>query len=218
MALITHWTSKDLEVLPQIEGVRYEIIDGELHVSTPPCWTSKDLERFPADLGLRYEIIDGELHVSTAPSFAHQYACAGLVEALRVWSRATGLGVALSAPGLIFTPDRDVIPDVIWISHARLQGALNEAGHLTHAPELVVEVTSPGPTNAWRDRDVKRDLYSRQGVQEYWIVDPLARTVDVYRPVEGQLVQVEGLGAADTLTSALLPGFSGPVHTLFRMP
>ena len=59
MPLIAHWTSKDLDALPQIEGVRYEIIDGELYVSTPPCWTSKDLCRFPADLGLRYEIIDG---------------------------------------------------------------------------------------------------------------------------------------------------------------
>jgi len=217
MPLITHWTSKDLDVLPQIEGVRYEIIDGDLYVSTPPCWTSKDLDRFPADLGLRYEIIDGELHVSTAPSFRHQYAASRLVEALGAWSRTTGRGIAVATPGLIFAPDRDVIPDVVWISHQRLQGAEDQAGHLTRAPELVVEVLSPGPTNAFRDREVKLSLYSRQGVDEYWIVDPVAQTVDVYRPVAGQLALAGALGTQDTLASALLPGFSCPVSTLFRL-
>jgi Uma2 family endonuclease len=217
MPLITHWTSKDLAALPQIEGVRYEIIDGELWVSTAPCWTSKDLERFPTDLGLRYEILDGELHVSTAPSFRHQYAASRLVEELGAWSRTSGRGMAVCTPGLIFAPDQDVIPDVIWVSHERLQGAEDQAGHLTRAPELVVEVTSPGRANALRDREFKRDLYSRQGVEEYWIVDPLAHTLDVYRQQAGQLVHVEGLSVDDTLTSPLLPGFGCQVATLFRV-
>ena len=217
MPLITHWTSKDLDALPQIEGVRYEIIDGDLYVSTPPCWTSKDLCRFPADLGLRYEIIDGELYVSTAPSLDHQYTCRRLTAHLDAWCLTTALGEVFPEPGLIFAPDRDVLPDVVWISHQRLQGAEDQAGHLTRAPELVIEVLSPGPTNAYRDREVKLALYSRQEVEEYWIVDPVAQTVNVYRPVEGALVQVEVLGTEDTLTSVLLlPGFSCPVSMLFR--
>ena len=80
-----------------------------------------------------------------------------------------------------------------------------------------MEVLSPGPTNAFRDREVKLSLYSRQGVEEYWIVDPVAQTVDVYRPDAGQLALAGALGAQDTLASVLLPGFSCPVSTLFRL-
>ena len=186
MPLIAHWTSKDLEALPQLEGVRYEIINGELYVST-------------------------------APSFAHQYACGAVFMALQQWSLTTGLGVAMPAPGLIFAPDQDVIPDVIWISETRLAHALDQAGHFTVAPELVVEVTSPGSANSRRDREEKLALYSRQAVEEYWIVDPLAQTIDVYRQQAGRLAHVAGLTAADTLTSLLLPGFRGQVSTLFRV-
>lgn len=70
-------------------------------------------------------------------------------------------------------------PDVVWISHGCLQGTLDQAGHLTQAPELVIEALSPGSTNIRRDRDLKLALYSCQGVEEYWIVDPLAQTIDV---------------------------------------
>ena len=186
MPLIAHWTSKDLEALPQLEGVRYEIIDGDL------C-------------------------VSTAPSWHHQYTSGVLFAALHTWSLTSGLGVAVPAPGVIFAPDQDVIPDVVWISHSRFQGALDAAGHLTRTPELVVEVLSPGPTNERRDREGKLALYSRQGVEEYWVVDPLALTIDVYQQQAGQLVPVEALSAQDMLTSGLLPGFSCPVRTLFRV-
>ena len=182
---------------------------------TTHYWTSKDLEALPQTEGARYEIIDGELYVSTMPSWHHQYTCSHLTEALNTWSRATGLGMAVGAPGLLFAEDRDVGPDVVWISHSRLQGALDQAGHLTRAPELVVEVLSPGPTNERRDREAKLALYSRQGVDEYWIVDPLAQTIDVYRQVEGRLAHVDGLHAEDTLTSPGLPGFTCAVAGLF---
>jgi Uma2 family endonuclease len=183
---------------------------------TTHYWTSKDLEALPQQEGTRYEIIDGELYVSTAPSFHHQYACTRLSAQLDTWSLETGLGLAVVAPGLIFAPDQDVIPDLVWLSHSRFQGALDEAGHLTRAPELVVEVLSPGPRNERRDREAKLALYSRQGVQEYWVIAPLARTIDVYRQQAGGLVPVERLSAADTLTSPLLPDFRCAVSTLFR--
>lgn len=181
-------------------------------------WTSKDLDALPHAEGTRYEIIDGELYVSHQASWHHQYACRRLIAILDQWSLATGLGEPSAAPGLIFAEDQDVAPDVVWISHGRLQGALDQAGHLTRVPELAVEVLSPGSTNIRRDREAKLALYSRQGVEEYWIVDPLAHTIDVYQQQGGQLAHVERLSAADTLTSPLLPGFSCPVHTLFRTP
>ena len=61
------------------------------------------------------------------------------------------------------------------------------------APELIVEVLSPGDQNEQRDREVKLKLYSRYGVQEYWIVNWQLRSIDVYRRDEAQLQRVSTL-------------------------
>lgn len=177
-------------------------------------WTSADLEVLPDD-GKRYEIIDGELYVSRQPGYHHQYACSQLNIALGVWSHQTHLGVTLQAPGVIFADDDDVAPDVVWISRERLAPTLDRAGHLHTAPELVVEVLSPGSANERRDREVKLKLYSRRGVNEYWIIDWQQRKVEVYRRQDLALHLAVTLYAADTLTSPLLPGFVCPVVTLF---
>jgi Uma2 family endonuclease len=178
-------------------------------------WTSADLEVLPDD-GKRYEIIDGELYVSRQPGYHHQYACTQLSGALVAWSNQTQVGVTLHAPGVIFADDDDVAPDVVWISRERLAVALDHAGHIHTAPELVVEVLSPGNANERRDRDVKLKLYSRRGVNEYWIVDWQQRKVEVYRRQDLALHLAATLYATDTLTSPLLPGFACPVVTLFN--
>ena len=177
-------------------------------------WRSADLDVLPDD-GKRYEIIDGELYVSRQPGYHHQYACTQLSGALVAWSNHTSLGVTLQAPGVIFADDDDVAPDVVWISHERLATALDQAGHLHTAPELVVEVLSPGSANERRDREVKLKLYSRRGVLEYWIVDWQQRKVEVYRRQEQALHLVATLYATDMLTSPMLPGFACPVTQLF---
>jgi Uma2 family endonuclease len=187
-------------------------------MSTPGTdlrWTSADLEGFPDD-GKRYEIIDGELHVSKQPNWFHQRAATRLGRLLDVWSEETGLGLANSAPGLIFADDDDVAPDVVWISNERLATALEADGKLHAAPELVVEVLSPGATNERRDREAKLDLYSRRRVHEYWIVDWRLRQVEVYRREQSALRLAQTLFAADTLSSPLLPGFTCAVERIFQ--
>jgi Uma2 family endonuclease len=184
-------------------------------VSIAPRFTSKDLERLPAIEGIRYEIIDGDLYVSRQPHWHHQYACDEIGWALRTWSRQTGLAIPISVPGLVFAEDDDVIPDLVWISHARLAAVVDEAGHLRAAPELIVEVLSPGRENERRDRELKLALYARQGVQEYWIVDWRQRTVEVHRREEAALRRVATLGSEDVLESPLLPGFSCAVASLW---
>lgn len=184
-------------------------------MSTVPRYTSTDLECLPDVEGTRYEIIDGDLHVSKSPSWHHQYTCLEVAQALQAWSRQAGLGTAIPAPGVIFAPDDDAVPDVVWISRERLAAVQDEAGHLRGAPELVVEVLSPGAANERRDRELKLKLYSRQGVHEYWIVDWRLRTVQVYRRQQAALVLIATLESQDTLTSPLLPGFSWPVSRLW---
>ncbi len=177
-------------------------------------WTSADLAALPDD-GTRYEIIDGELYVSKAPGWEHQFVCGEIYAHLQRWSRQSGAGVANIAPGLIFADDDDVIPDVVWISHARLAAILGSDRKLHGAPELIVEVLSPGPSNEQRDREIKLALYSRHAVSEYWILDWQRRTAEVYRHDGRHLQPAARLGARDALESPLLPGFSCLVGDLF---
>ncbi len=177
-------------------------------------WTSADLEVLP-DNGKRYEIVDGELYMSRQPHWHHQFTCVRLTRFLDEWNEQTGLGVVNAAPGIIFADDDDVAPDVIWISTARLATTLGSDGKLHAAPELVIEVLSPGSPNEERDREAKRKLYSRRGVHEYWIVDWQRQQVEVHRRDQAALMLVATLYAQDTLSTPLLPGFACPVRRLF---
>ena len=175
------------------------------------CWTTADLELLPESSN-RYEIIDGELFVTRAPHWGHQKARGNTYAELRNWSLVTGLGEAVQAPGVIFTDADNVIPDVVWISNKRLANGLDEAGHLTLAPELIiVEVLSFGSENERRDREAKLKLYGERGVQEYWILDWRSHQVEVYRRQPALLKLVHTLFPTDTLTSPLLPDFSCPI-------
>lgn len=188
-------------------------------MTTTLRWTTADLEAFPETLDdTRYEIIDGELYVSTQPSFEHQYASTMLGHALVGWSEQSRMGVALIAPGVIFADDDNVAPDVVWLSWKRLATALEADRKLHEAPELVVEVVSPGQANLVRDREVKLKLYGRRGVDEYWLLDPARRLVERYRRTGGELRLVETLREVEQLTSPLLPGFAVAVESLFFTP
>lgn len=178
-------------------------------------YTSADLDTLPDIPGVRYEIIDGELYVSKQPTWPHDFAASQLQIALGSWGNPRGAGYSSTTPGLVFADDDDVIPDLIWISRRRMAGALDRSQHLSVAPELVVEVLSPGSRNVQRDREAKLALYSRRGVLEYWIIDWQRRTVDVYRH-DGQALQLVGtLSGDDALTSPLLEGFACPLATLW---
>src|SRR5205085_12049414 len=122
---------------------------------------------------------------------------------------------ANAAPGLIFAEDNDVAPDIVWISRERLDAALQPDGRLHAAPELVVEVLSPGITNERRDREAKLRLYARRGVLEYWIVSWQERRLEIYRREETLLKLHSTLYETDTLQSPLLPGFRCQVSQFF---
>lgn len=180
-------------------------------------WTTRDLDAMPDDGGWkRYEIIDGDLYVTRAPHIRHQGAAGKLHVRLETWSEQTGLGSAFQTPGVIFTPNDAVIPDVVWISRDRLANGIDDSGHLIVAPELIVEILSPGELNEQRDKEVKLKLYSLHGVQEYWIVSWQLKTLEIYRRADARLQLVGTLLAEDTLTSPLLPGFSTPVGPIFQ--
>ncbi len=178
-------------------------------------WTTHDLDYLPEDSN-RYEIIDGELYVAKQPDWEHQLVGFQVAALLRDWNRQTPRGKVNLAPGIIFTDDTNVVPDVIWISQERLKIALQADGKLHSSPELVVEVLSPGSANEHRDREVKLKLYSRRNAKEYWVVNWQARSVEVYRRENAVLTLDKTLDETDILESPHLPGFRCQVSQLFE--
>ena len=183
--------------------------------TSPVRWTTSDLDIFEGDRVNRYEIIDGELFVTRAPEWKHQAVCINIGTVLKLWSHESGLGQPAVTPGIVFSESDNVIPDIVWASNERLERLLDEAGHLTAAPELVVEVLSPGKKNEKRDREAKLKLYSVQGVHEYWIVNLKEQTVEVYRRENALLKLVATLYHQDELTSPILLGFGCLVSKFF---
>lgn len=177
-------------------------------------WTSVDLELLPEN-GNNYEIIDGELYMTRAPHWKHQKSIARITNALISWSNQNKLGETIINPGIVFTDDNNVIPDLIWISHERLESCVDEAGHFTNSPELVVEVLSQKPNDIKRDKEIKLKLYSNRGVREYWIVDWQLKEVEIYRRFEGKLTLIITLINDDLVTSELLPNFSCQISDFF---
>ena len=187
-------------------------------------FTVADLENLPDDDN-RYEVIDGELHVSKAPHSDHQDAVDEIVFALRAWDRRKERGWTLSGTGVIFAFDAGVIPDLVWVRAERLAVVFLDPttgerdGKLHAAPDLAVEVLSPGPQNEQRDRETKLKLYSQQGVREYWIVDRERQTIQVHRRAEEAVLQLAAtFTSGDLLRSPLLPNFALPVADVFRLP
>ncbi len=183
--------------------------------SQPVRWTTADLAIFEGDRANCYEIIDGELFVTRAPDWKHQAVCINIGTVLKLWSDQSGLGQAAISPGIVFSESDAVIPDVVWPSHERLAQWLDQAGHLTAAPELVVEVLSLGKANEQHDQEAKLKLYSVRGVLEYWIVNVQSQSVEVYRRENALLKLAATLYSQDELTSLVLPGFRCWVSQLF---
>lgn len=177
-------------------------------------YTVDDWENFPDD-GRRYEIIEGEKIVSTAPRFIHQLLVKRFVKLLSLHVDEKNLGEVLPTPGIIFSKKDGVIPDVIFISRSRLRLFLLD-DKIQGAPELVVEIMSPGKRNMERDRVTKLKLYSRFPVEEYWIVNPMRKQIEVFRTTQHGLRPIEVLNETDKLVSPLFPDFSLSLTELFR--
>jgi Uma2 family endonuclease len=139
--------------------------------------TWQDTLLMPED-GKRYEAIDGELYVTPTPSRRHQRASLNLARALCSILEDPGHGWIYLAPTGVELPDTDegVQPDIVFVSKARA-GILVKEG-IRGAPDLVVEILSP--STADRDRTIKKKLYQRHGVAQYWVVDPDAQSVEVW--------------------------------------
>jgi Uma2 family endonuclease len=176
-------------------------------VHTPARLTYDDLVAMPDD-GLRHEIIDGVHFVTPSPNLRHQELLGRLYLAIGLWLREhPGAGRVFFAPLDVLFSRYDVVePDLLFVAADR-QDVLT-AANVQGAPSLVVEVLSPGTRT--RDHGIKRDLFNRGGVREYWLVDPDAQSITVYARSSGERFgdpSILTAAATDVLMTPQLPDF-----------
>jgi len=137
-------------------------------------WTLDQVHALPDD-GNRYELLDGVLLVTPAPSPRQEFIAARLARFLDPFVARHGLGLVLR-PQAVFRIARDLELSPDLQVRVPLESDSVDWEHVP-VPSLVVEVLSPGTFR--RDRVVKRSCYLDAGIDEYWIVDGIARTVTV---------------------------------------
>ena len=178
-----------------------------------PLVTIADLDALPDD-GNRYELFEGEIFVSRAPSLSHQRVLGNIYTVVRSYLDQNAIGEILLTPGVTFNDFNGAIPDAVFISHQRRREIIS-GERVTGAPELVIEVLSPGTENERRDRVMKRQVYGKHGVKEYWIADPQNRSLEVYRLKRHTLTLVKTFMDADEITTSVLPGFRCRANQIF---
>jgi len=177
--------------------------------------TYDDFVHFPDD-GKRHELIDGEHFVTPSPRPRHQAILGNLHLLIASWLEDHPIGRVFLSPLDVVLSDFDVVePDLLYLSSARAAATLTEI-HVRGVPELVVEIASPGTRR--RDDGIKRHLYERAGVSEYWIVDPDVDRIRVHvrdGDAFGRAIELSR-EHGDRLSTPLLPGLEMPLSRIFR--
>jgi Uma2 family endonuclease len=131
------------------------------------------------------------------------------------WLEEHPIGQLFYAPFDVVFSNVDVVePDLLCMSNERATLVLT-AKHVAGVPELIIEIASPGTRK--RDETLKRRLYERTGVDEYWVVDPDVDAIRVFRRSSERLSRPVELSteAGDVLTTPLLPGLEIPLSRVF---
>jgi Uma2 family endonuclease len=177
--------------------------------------TYDDFLLFPED-GKRHELIDGEHYVTPSPNTRHQRVSGNIYLVIGSWLEEHSVGRIFYAPLDVVLSKFDVVePDLLYLSNQRIAEVVTPQ-HVRGAPNLVIEIGSPGTRT--RDETIKRRLYERSNVNEYWTVDPDAEVVRVYRRDARGFARIVELSrdAGDVLTSPLLAGLELSLNRIFR--
>ena len=186
----------------------------------PIRYTVDDLEFMPEDNN-RYEIIEGELTLAHSPHLDHQKLASNLHIEFGIYLKKNPIGIVVETPGIIFSEEDAVIPDLVFVTHETVRVSViadgkKFAGKFNAAPELVVEILSYGKKDIERDRVIKRELYGKYGVKEYWVVDGLFNTIEVYHLGAKGLERIKRFDLHESIETPILPDFSLKLTDIFK--
>ena len=178
--------------------------------------TYDDFVHFPDDDGKRHELIGGKHYVTPSPNRRHQKIVGTFHLLIASWLESHPIGEIYLSPFDVVLSDIDiVVPDLVYLSNERAAQVLTPL-HAKGVPELVIEIASRRTRR--RDETIKRLLFERVGVSEYWTVDPEIDVVRIFRQEDGRFTRPLELSreAGDVLTTTLLPGLELPLARIFR--
>jgi len=156
------------------------------------------------DDGKRYELINGELIMVPAPSTFHQRSHRDFNRIIDYFVMKNSLGEILYAPTDVILDDDNVVqPDLMFISNDNICNILGNG--YNGAPDLVLEILSP--SSIIMDRNIKKELYEKHGVKEYWLVDLANKTVEVFENIDGKFSLYSYAVEKGKLISKVLNGF-----------
>jgi Uma2 family endonuclease len=183
-------------------------------MSTTILVTADELLAMPTGMGKRYELVAGELRVMSPSGWRHGNVISNLHARLVSFVEQHGLGMMFGAEtGFRLTSDPDTVraPDIAFIAKRHIPAQLPRDGFWPGAPDLAVEVLSPGDRTG--EVDEKIDAWLAAGCAAVWVVDPKLETVTIYL----SRIDVRVKTAGNTLDGdPVVPGFSCVVNELFR--
>jgi Uma2 family endonuclease len=185
------------------------IVPGELAAGRQR-YTYEDYCRLPE--GSLYQLIGGELVMTPSPTPYHQMVSMKLKLKMAGFVLEKGLGIVLDAPVDVYLEETETYqPDILYISNERL--SIIEEKRINGAPDLVVEILSPG--TGYYDLRVKYKVYEKSGVREYWIVDPHSKSVLIFCLKGGKYALNQEVEQQGAVQSRIIAGFAVQVESIF---
>lgn len=173
-------------------------------------WTETDYFNLP-DSNRLVELSEGELSIVPPPSFTHQKILDNLYSILKTFVLDYDLGVTAFAPLAVrLWPGKIREPDILFYTHAH-RDRIDE--QVSGPPDLAAEIISPGTRKT--DRHDKFYEYAQAGITEYWLVDPEAKTIEVFVLNDGVYTLLVKVGIEETAVSHLLPGLKISCQQIF---
>jgi Uma2 family endonuclease len=175
-------------------------------------FTAEDLLMMPGD-GFRYELLKGELRKMAPASHQHGKITMNISGPLDYHVRTNNLGVVFAAETgfkLSSNPDTVRAPDVAFVGQERIRQVGDIKGYWPGAPDLAVEVISPG--DIYTEVEEKVIEWLEAGTRVVIVVNPRKRVVTAYRSLTAIVILTEN----DTLDiSDVVPGWSMVVKSIF---
>lgn len=161
----------------------------------------------------RYEVFHGELRMVPAPSMDHQGVSAYLFCLICMFVKGKGLGRVYNAPvDVVFDDDEVYQPDIVFVKGERRSIIKKNAIH--GAPDLVVEIISPSST--FYDTVEKKEVYRKYGVQEYWVVFPGEKGIEVLTLEKQGYLEFSKARKRGIVKSKILAGLEVDLNEVFE--